>query len=132
MSIIVIIFEILACIYIGEILGLYIQCENTPYLKSIRFYCFLVPIVRVAIFYSCAKEATEKQRPWLLNYFIFSGEISSIILCVFADLQPQIRAQKQRRKLLKVAKQFNKRSSSPFSISLLIEKCIFEVSTLAE
>ena len=132
MSVMVVILEVLACIYIGETLGLYIQCENTPCLRSIRFYCFLVPIVRIAIFCSCAKEATEKLRPWLLNYFIFSGEVSSIILCVFADLQPQIRAQKQKRKLLKVAKQFNKRNSSPFSISLLIEKCIFEVSTLAE
>ena len=122
--------EAISCVYIGETLGLFIQCENTNYLRPIRWYCFLVPIVRVALFYSCLKESIEKQRWWLCKYFISSGEITTIILCVFADLQPELREKKRKRRIRQVFRKFNRQQV--FSISFLVEQCVMKLDVFAE
>lgn len=132
-----VVVEIIICVYIGEVLGLFIQCENTHILYPIRWYSFLVPLVRPVILYSCLKESIEKKRMWLLKFFLFSGEINSIILCVFADLQPEIRDRRQKRKKHRMVEEMKRENDSLINIPLIIDplvidKCVFELRTFSE
>lgn len=73
------------CVYLGEVLGLIILCDNCEMLQKSRKYAFWVPFLRTgafgAIFFECVRENKWES----LKYFIACPGKNVVILCAINE-----------------------------------------------
>lgn len=77
--------------YIGECLGLYMQCDNLDDLQCVKSCVWLVPFLQlVLIFKTLVLEFKEKDFRCLLG-LLTAGQSSTVILRALSDLKKQRR-----------------------------------------
>lgn len=97
----------LLCLYVGQVLGLLIHCENCGYFKGAKRYVHLVPILKVGILVPCVKDCIkEKSIKWLIAYLLTSDK-NILIMCGIVELLPELeraKVKKERKKPVRISK----------------------------
>jgi len=64
-------FLLLVCVYLGQVFGLMIHCELCDEFKDTKRYLYLIPFLRIILFFYCIKKChTEKDWDFLWTYLL--------------------------------------------------------------
>lgn len=107
-----------AVLYFGQVVGLWILCENSYSLKEVKKYAYMVPIIKVVMVVECIKDCIkEKSVRWLIAY-LFMKDKNVVIICTLADLLPELHKIDQRKKVKKMQRRQR-------SVSVSVWKSLF-------
>lgn len=111
---------LLMCMYLGQVFGLMIHCDNCREFKDAKRYVYFVPILKIILLLFFVKDCIQKKEwKFLFTYFAI-GDKSILILCTIVELLPEINRERQRAKLKKTQRSL-KNSLFNFVKFLLLE-----------
>lgn len=108
---------LILCLYCGQVLGLMIHCDNCGDFNLVKKYVFLVPLLKLALFFPCLHDCIHEKNLKALWFYLFSGRMSMVILCVMVDLLPEWKKQQEQNRIRRFVKQYES-SRVPLSAAL--------------
>ena len=98
----------LICLYLGQVFGLMVYCDNCSDFKDAKSFVYIIPILRITILLSVACECIRERKWRLLFSYIMLGDKSVMILCAIIEALPELYkerkeavANKQRKAIVK-------------------------------
>lgn len=106
---------VLLCMYLGQVLGLMIRCDNNEDFKGIKGYIWLVPFLNVVTFFSILKDCVKTQSWIMMKAFFSVGDKSIMIMGAMVQQTEEIERIRQtnalrlqRKKQLREVKKMQK------------------------
>lgn len=112
MTIFILLVALLLCLYCGQVLGLMVHCDNCDDFREIKRYVWIVPFMKLALLWPCLKECVQEKSIKSLRFYLFSGNMSMIILCSMIDAFPGWKETMRNKKIQKLEKRINMQKSS--------------------
>lgn len=81
----------LICLYLGQVFGLMIYCDNCSEFKDAKKFVYIVPVLRTTILFSVVSECVRERKWKLLYSYIMLGDKSVMILCAIIEALPELR-----------------------------------------
>lgn len=92
----------LVVIYMGEVLGLLIQCENCNELRKVSRKVFYVPFLGVALLFAYIKESCEKRDMHsLIEYILFEEKHLFMLFIMAKYFETASKKELQRKRISK-------------------------------
>lgn len=107
MTLFILLIALLLCLYCGQVLGLMVHCDNCDDFREIKRYVWIVPFMKLALLWPCLKECVQEKSLKSLRFYLFSGNLSMIILCAMTEALPEWKETIRNKKIVKLEKSFN-------------------------
>lgn len=111
MMILFLLIVLLLCLYCGQVLGLMVHCDNCDDFKEIKRYVWIVPFMKLALLWPCLRECLQEKSLKSLRFYLFSGNMSMVILCAMIDAFPGWKETLRNKKIKKLEKRINMQKS---------------------
>lgn len=111
MMLFILLSALLLCLYCGQVLGLMVHCDNCDDFREIKRYVWIVPFMKLALLWPCVRECAQEKSLKSLRFYLFSGNMSMIILCAMIDASPVWKEKMRNKKIIKLEKRYNMKKS---------------------
>ena len=101
------IFLLLVCIYLGQIIGLMIHCELTDELKDTKEFSYMVPLLRIIMLLYVVADCAKANKWGFFFKYLACRNKNTIIMCAMADVVPEIRRARRRKEVSRKLRRSN-------------------------
>lgn len=111
---------LLICLYLGQVFGLMIYCDNCKEFHEAKRYVYIIPLLKIVLWVPLIKDCIKSRQWKMLGFYILMGDKSVMILCTIVELLPELHRQQQRAMVRNMQRQ-QKSSIVRFARSVLFE-----------
>ena len=112
---------LLLCLYLGQVTGMMIHCDNCSDFKGLNKYVYMVPLLRVALFFVYLYECIRDNELKFFVAYMFTPGKNIIIMCAMVEVLPELQSLERKKAL--------KRKLSPSPI-MMIKSILFDTQNI--